>query len=200
MNEDLKTLLEKDSQRKPSTDKLDFVRDQIRYLRDLDIRIGNAEDTTKALRIERRDLVMSTLPDIFSQTKIDAITLQSEGNMPAYEAELKDYYRASINADWPPEKRDKALAWLRKHGLGDLIKTVVTIELGRGQATLLKKILAALRKLKVPFKTHDTIPWNTLTAAIKEMYQEGKPLKDAELELLGATVGRTVTIKQQKDN
>lgn len=186
-------------QQKVTADKLEFVRDQIRYMRDLDHRIGNLHEILKQLTVEKRELQYSTLPTLFMQNKISSISLMEEGNIPAYDAELKDFYHAKIDAEWPAEKRHNAMSWLEEHSLGDIIKTCFTIEIGRGNAKLTKKVMAALRALKVPFTQQQTVPWNTLTAAIKERYRDHKPLKDAELETLGANVGKIVTLKVKKD-
>jgi hypothetical protein len=189
----------RDSAQKPAQDKLDFVRDQIRYMRDLEKQIVDTEEILKRLKAEKQELQHNVLPTLFMQNKITAISLSEEGNLPAYDAELKDYYHANIKADWLPAQRASAIAWLDKHKLADIVKTVFTIEIGRGNAKLTKQVTAALRALKVPFTVQQTVPWKTLTAAVKEIYRSHRTLKDDELKVLGASVGKVVTLQQQKE-
>jgi hypothetical protein len=195
----LDKIIADDVKRGPSADKLEFVRDQVKYIRDLHKRIEDAEEIVKSLRNEKRELEFVTLPTLFMQNKITAISLAPEGNMPGYEAEIRDYYHANINAKWLPERKQAALDWLQKHKLGDIIKTVITIELGLGQSKVTTKLLAAIRTLKIPFTKQQSVPWNTLTAVVREMYQDGKPLKDSELNMLGAQVGKIVTLQPKKE-
>lgn len=196
----LEKMISDDVKRGPSSDQLALVRDQVRYIRDLEKRIEDAQEIVKGLRNEKRELEFVTLPSLFMQNKITAISLAPEGNLPAYEAKLKDYYHAKIAADWPPEKRLNALNLLKKFKLSDIVKTVITIEIGLGQSKLTSDVLAALRALKAPFTKQQTVPWNTLTAAIRERYQFGKTFKDDELKTLGATVGKIVTLHPKRED
>lgn len=188
-----------DSTRKTSKDNLEFLRDQIRYIRDLEHQIQNAEEKVKSLKRERLELQFSTLPALFMSNRISSINLDEEGNVPAYEAKLTDYYKANIEAEWPLSKREKAFAWLKKHRLGDIIKTVFTIEVGMGNAKLTNKVEEFLKLQKIPHRKHKAVPWNSLTSAVKEFYRANKPLSDNDLETLGARVGKIVTLKQAKD-
>jgi hypothetical protein len=154
----------------------------------------------KQLRGQRREMEYQILPDLFMQTGVTHIGLAAEGNEPPYEAKMQDHYHAVINVDWPEERRVEALKWVEKNKLGDLIKTVITIELGRGQSKLTTKVLTALRTLKVPFTKQQNVPWNTLTAAIREMYRDGRTLSDTELNMIGASVGKIVKLKPKKED
>jgi hypothetical protein len=200
IDESLEAMIMDDAHRKPQQDKLEFVRNQVRAMRDLQREIEDVEDLARRLRGKRREMEMQILPDLFMQTGVTHIGLAAEGNEPPYEAKMHDHYHAVISADWPLEKRQLALDWVENNNLGDLIKTVIIIELGKGQSKLTTKVLAALRALKVPFIKQQNVPWNTLTAAIKEMYRDGRVLSDTDLSTIGAVVGKIVKLKAKKED
>ena len=198
IDSELENEIRQETLRNPPTDKLEMVRDQIRYIRDLDLRIQNAEEVVKSLQREKHELEFSTLPTLFMENKITAISLEAEGNMPAYEAKINDYYRANIKSDWPQDRKQKAFDWLERHKLADIVKTIFTIEIGRGNAKLTKKIITWLRAQKIPHSKAQAVAWNTLTMAVKERYRDHKPLKDTELEIIGATVGKIVKLQPKR--
>jgi len=188
-----------DVKRKPPKDKLEFVRNQIRAMRDLDQDISDAEEKVKTLKRQRMEMEMVTLPDLFSQLNLTHIGLAAEGNQPPYEAKLKDYYHANIQAKWTEERREEALAWVENKGLGDTIKSVINIEFGLGTETQRETLIKVLKKNGVHFTEHRTVPWNTLTSALREMYQRGETLSDKELQTIGATVGKQVKLTPKKE-
>jgi hypothetical protein len=71
------------------------------------------------------------------------------------------------HANIPEARRDEAFAWLDKN-----------------------------RKLEVSYSSKLSVPWNTLTAFVKEQVEKGAVLP---LDILGATVGRVVKLKARKD-
>jgi len=191
--------LEQEADEAPPQDKLEFVRDQVRHMRDLERRIEDVEALGKELRGQRRHMETETLPDLFMELGINNLGLEAEGNMPAYDARLQDHYHANIRSDWPDGQQQEALEWLRDHGLGDIIKTVITIELGLGSGSLLDKVENFLNKLKIPYQRQQSVPWNTLTMMVKDRYRNGKPLGTKDLRVLGATVGHIVKLKPKKE-
>ena len=191
--------IEKDMAAKPPADKLEFIRDKIREVRDIEFKIADLENHISELNQTKRNLIFDALPTMFMQVGLNRLEIAAQGNLPAYEAKLNDHYHAVIKSDWPSSQRKAALQWVRKHKLGDIIKTTLTIELGLGQDKLLKKVLAALTKLGVVPTIEETVPWKTLTAVVKERFQDGKPLSDKDLTTLGATVSKMVKLNPVKE-
>jgi hypothetical protein len=191
--------IEKDMAAKPPADKLEFIRDKIREVRDIEFKIADLENHISELNQTKRNLIFDALPTMFMQVGLNRLEIAAQGNLPAYEAKLNDHYHAVIKSDWPSNQRKAALQWVRKHKLGDIIKTTLTIELGLGQDKLLKKVLAALTKLGVVPTIEETVPWKTLTAVVKERFQDGKPLSDKDLTTLGATVSKMVKLNPVKE-
>lgn len=190
--------IEADATRVPE-DKLDVIRNKISSLRDLDAKIADAEAYLSSLNRERRDLLFDTLPTMFMQIGLNHVGIAAKGNLPAYKAELVEHFHAVMQSNWPEERREACLKWVRKHKLDDIIKTVLTMEFGLGQSKTLKKVLTALKAIKVVPLKQELIPWSTLTAMVKEHYKAGKPLSDEDLRTLGASVSKIVKITQVRE-
>jgi len=178
-------------------DKLDRVRDAIRRLRDLLIRKEEASDLVKEISREVTQIEQSELVDLFDEAGIEKIVLPPEGNLPGYSAKAQPYYYACIQAGWPPDQREAAFKWLEDRQCGDLIKTVVTVELGLGEAEKTKKLVEALRAVGVAYDVRKSVPWNTLTAFARE---QAARLSLEDKETLGAVVGRIVKVTRRKDD
>ena len=180
-------------------DKLDRLRTAVRAKRDLDLEITQIEERLSNQKQQRHKLEHETLPELFMQARVTALSIPAEGNLPPYKAKLQDYYKAVISADWPEERQQTAFNLLDKLGLGDLIKTIVEIRFGRDERAATQKLLTAIRKLvrQDQINTRQGVQWQTLTAAIRAHYEGGDQLSDSELETLGATVGYNVTLKEE---
>jgi hypothetical protein len=182
----------------PGEPELEKIRDACKAARNLQLEISDAENALKEKRASLNDLERKVLPDLFSVAGITSLTLEANGNMPAYEAERSPYYRANIAANWPDEKRQEAFDWLEKNGGGDLIKAEIIITLPRKSEKLRKSVLAALKKLKLPDVEVDlAVPWSSLTSFVRECYEKRK-IKPP-LDKLGADVGEIVRLKVQKE-
>ena len=176
-------------------DKLDAVRAKVREARDLGVvALGLAEEL-KDTNGRVNKLQHEELPLLVLEAGIDKLGLDAEGNMPAFDTALKPYYHANITQ----ANAEKAFAWLEKEKHGDMIKNVFTIQLGMGDNVTAKELEKFLKKEKIPFERKRGVPWNTLTAFIKEQIEDRKVKpSDLPLDLLGAHVGKIVTMKPRK--
>lgn len=177
----------------PSTDALNKLRDKVRRARDIEQEVASIQERAQELQKEKQEILFKELPDLYEEYGVDKLGLEAEGNLPAYDTELKPYYHANI----PKDGEDEAFAWLEKNKHGDLIKTKIIVEMGRGDRALAKKVEAALKKLKVPYSSTLGVPWNTLTAFVREQIEQRQTTPP--LAILGATVGRVVTLKPRKE-
>jgi hypothetical protein len=178
--------------RAPSEDKLERVRDAVRAARDLQREKADLEERLRAVKTSIYKMEREDLPTLFGQVGIDAIGLAAEGNLPAYECALRPYVRANISADWDPERRDAAFAYLESAHAEDLIKTTITVRLSRGEHALARSVVAALKKLRVQPTVELSVPWNTLTAWVRERVSKNATPK---LDVIGAEVGEIVVLK-----
>jgi hypothetical protein len=174
-------------------DKLDRLREATKHLRNLTLEAEAREADLKLCKSQIDAMVKSTLPALFEEAGVTSIGIEAEGNMPAYEAKAQPYYHANIKADWEPEKKNEAFTWLTDHGHGDLIKSIITIEFGRGEYGTMKKVEDWLKKSKVLYTNDRAVPWASLTAFVKEQITKHNTIPP--LEILGATVGKVVKLK-----
>jgi hypothetical protein len=189
-------------QEAPPKDKLDRLRAACAAARDLDLEIQDLESRASAKKKELLEMRYKGLPDLFMSAGVSRVDIGPSGNMPAYEAKLTDHYHANISTSWDPERQDAGLDWLEDHGQGDLIKRTIEINLGRNEEKVFKQVMKVLKKIskiKDRISVQRAVPWNTLTAWLKEKYQNDEELGDADLQTLGAVVGKQVSIKPAKE-
>lgn len=191
-----------------NSDALRRARELVAKLRTNQLREQEIAEEAKEIAAENQRIQDRELTTLFGQLGITHLGIEATGNLPAFEARLKDYYRANIAASWPEDKRKAAHDWLEKNAPG-LMKTVITIVLPRGTAGVAKKIVAALRKFRLPsgapveFELERTVQHNTLSAWLREYYEvrmkKSKNEPVPPLALLGATVGQTVAVGPSKE-
>jgi hypothetical protein len=179
---------------KPSGDKLDRVRSEIFRLRDLEFQRDALAERVKVLSAEAQQIKDKTLVDLFDEAGVNSLGIDADGNMPPYEVEITDYYRANI----PEDKREAAFDYLRRIKQEDLIKTTFTVEFGLREGAASDRFARSLEKAGVQYSVKRGVPWNTLTAWFKAEHKR-KPLPAKAMELLGATVGRVAKVVKQKE-
>ena len=177
-------------------DKLEALRDMARRLRDKEKEITDLDERLRATKAEAAEIRTKKLVDLMAEVGVDKVGLPAEGNYPACDAELRPYYHAVISADWEPERRQAAFAWLDSAGHGDLIKTAITVLLPRDDRAMALSIQHYLEQCGVQHTVLLDVPWNTLTAFVREQVE--KYHRTPPLETLGATVGQVVKLKARK--
>jgi hypothetical protein len=177
-------------------DRLDALRNAVRELRNAEAEVTDLEERLRQRKADVRRAQREELPSFFHAAGLTTLTLEPEGNQPAYAVKLSPYVHASIAISAPQEQREKAFGWLEKHGASDLIKRTFTIETGRGEEAKVRKIEVALAKLKVPFELSYEVHWSTLTAWLKEQISKHQPIPP--LELIGGDVGEIVQVEKAK--
>lgn len=181
----------------PSDAGLARLRKKGQEMLEMDQRIKTLENELKEANVAYWDVRTKDMPDLMAEIGLSSFTL-SDGT----EVRVDPYYKANISADWPEDKREASFAHLDDLGAGDIIKTVVTVSFGRGMADELQEWLEKVRGLNFsfdppPLEMGRSVPWNTLTAFVKEQVTRGKGDK-LDLELLGATVATIAKIVPPK--
>jgi hypothetical protein len=158
--------------------------------------LQEAEELVERLKAQRRELAEVTIPDLMDAAGQDRIGLPEAG----VDIELKPYYSASLPKD--ADMREAALRWLVENGHGDLIKSEVSVEFGRGEhnaarsvAAVIEEQLVQMDMLDTPVRQNETVHHMTFGGFVRREYEEGRSLP---LTLLGATVGRAAKIKRRK--
>lgn len=199
MTDTLEDRLRTGRRAEPETDRLERARSLIRQARDMEIERDGLEERLKEANNALNQLHHKTLPDLFTEVGIDHLGIPAEGNLPAYEAALLPYYKASIAAEWPPEKQAAAFQVLIDKGHGDVIKHRFIVDFPRGDREAAQAFEALLRQNQVSFSQSLAVPWNTLTALVKTETEAERPFGTGELEKIGATVGQIVKPKPRKE-
>lgn len=187
------------------------IRTKAGELLQVESELRDLEEKQKQLSQRRNELRHKELPDLLSEFGLDSLGLPQAGE---YGADLVStpYYHANIAAEWDPEQRQAAFEYLDSIEAGDLVKNIVTLSFSREESELAAAYLEILRGTELrtmleaklgrrinwmPEPVVDrTVPWNTLTAFVKEQIESGASL---DLEKLGATVGSVAKIKFRKE-
>ena len=179
---------------KPSEDKLDQARIVLTQLRDLELEQVELEERLKTIAETVKLTKEKTIVDIFDEAGINRLGLPADGNLPPYEIEIGDFYKANI----PAETKEEAFDYLRKVGSEDLIKSTFTIEFGLREAKQTERFQRSLDKAGIEYSLKQGVPWNTLTAWFKTEHRK-KPLTVKAMALLGAVTGRVAKVVKQKE-
>lgn len=190
---DLLELVEEDKTRPVSQDKLDRLKAMGVKVMQLKKEIAEAEKALQEKQSRFHNLVSNEMPALFEETKTDRLGLPEYG----IDLVLTNYYHANIAADWTEERREAAFSWMEEQGHGDLVRVIVSVTFGK-QELREAKILADHLKTKFGYlpTVQKTIPWNSLTAWLKEQVE--KLHRVPPLELIGGTVGKVVKPKERK--
>lgn len=179
---------------KPSEDKLRRLRETVAQARDLELQIRNTMERLAELNDQLAKIENDTLPTMFQELGVTSMSLDTDGNHPAFVAELDTVYKANLPKDDRAQKAYKKFPWLR-----EMAKTRVEISFGRDEQARVKKLEAVLKKMRVPFDKELSVHWKTLTSEVRRRFEDGKPLPPADLDLLGAFVMTRVKLTEQKE-
>ena len=161
-------------------------------LANTDRAIGALETQLKELKTRRWDLVTKDIPRYMRDVGQDRIGLP-DWNVDVV---LVPYFKANIAADWPEEKRQAAFDALEAMGHGGVIRVELTYSFGRDRiedARALRDFVAEQwppeKEIPEPSVSMG-VPWQTLTALLRECTEKGIPFPMAETEAVVATVAQ----------
>jgi hypothetical protein len=172
-----------------------------------DQRLKRAEALVEAIKRRRTDLSTKVLPELMDTAQTDSLGL-SGANADVI---VETMYHAVIRADWPEAQRQSAFEHLDELGGGDLIKSIIAIQLPRDAYDQAVELLIAI-KLWLKHKKLDAVPtlrldvpWASLTAFVRDWMERpidahasvgGAPTLN--LTRLGATVMRVCRVVMRK--
>lgn len=166
----------------------------------LQIEIERVERNLSELKSRRYSLLSEQMPSMMDEMKVPFIGIGD------YRLDCVTHYKANIAADDPEEKREAAFKWVEDAGGGDVINNVVTVafpkELASEAAELAKDLTRRFdnRRGEVQISVEKKVPWNRLTKWLREFVEappkRGEKKLAVPLELLNASVGRVVKIKE----
>lgn len=179
----------------------------------IDQRIEKGTTLLKELTAQREKIMRYTLVDAMDAIGQDKMGL-GEFNVDIITSDFvhaslpnPDTEKDPVEAARKAELRRGGLDWLVENDFGDLIKTVVVVELPRGALEDAKRIAEYVRLMPRSDGTNEpagysasveeTVHWGTLTSFVKEQLK--RPEVVLPLEKLGAMVGRIAKIVKRKN-
>jgi len=160
--------------------------DEVIALRNLEDQVLSSEEHTKNLKEKARELSQVVIPKMMQEMNITKLKLKDGASI-----EVTNFYSARISA----EKQEEAFNWLRKHGLGDIIKNDVTVTFGRGEDN---KAMAYATLAKgqgyEPVQKIGVHP-QTLKAVVREQTESGQEMP---ADLFNTFVGNQTKIYRRK--
>jgi len=164
---------------------------------ELDTEIQELEKTLKDKKTRRHLVQTKDLPDLMNEIGVDVT------GVDGVRVELKQKCHASISTSWEDAKKQRAFEHLREIGGEDLIKQSLLVTAGRGSdekmlavAQRVRQMLAEL-ELEAAIKMEPSVQWNTLTAFVRSVLEEGSTPVD--LEVIGATYETVAEIVRKKE-
>jgi hypothetical protein len=135
---------------------------------------------------ELNGLEFQQLPDLMHELGVDSMTFQN-----GLTVKLSMFYKATL----PQSKslRERGLAWLRANGFGGIIKHEITATLPVGQSKYANALTKFLDKIGQPYTDKENVHHATLTAFIKEQFEQGNG--KLPLDALGAFIGERGQVK-----
>ena len=168
------------------TDNIQSLADQVQTLESLDADIKETENKLKEKKKELERLSGEVIPTMLSEMGLSELRLQDGSSI-----KVSTSYRAHISE----ANKEMAYNWLRKNGLGDIIKNEISVSFGRNEdnkaadyAELAKgQGFQPTQKLKVEPMT--------LKALVRERIEAGKEMPT---EIFGVFTENKTTIKRKQ--
>ena len=168
------------------TDNIQSLADQVQTLESLDTDIKETENQLKEKKKELERLSGEVIPTMLSEMGLSELRLQDGSSI-----KVSTSYRAHISV----ANKEAAFNWLRKNGLGDIIKNEISVSFGRNEdnkaadyAELAKgQGFQPTQKMKVEPMT--------LKALVRERIEAGKEMPT---ELFNVFVGNKTNIKRKQ--
>ena len=189
MSKSLSDLMAEDSQSPldlPSNEGLSGVQKLANDIVAAQTRVENLEADLKAAKQALLKLTDEDLPSQMTEIGLTNFTL-ADGS----KVDIKQTLSTRIKKD----NEEKAYAWLRKHGEGDIIKNTVTVRFGIEKDNEAKALVDELTEKQWEPERKEDIHPGTLKAWVKNRIEEGKEL---DMDLFGVWVGQRATINRAK--
>lgn len=164
---------------------------------ELDSEVSRLEEQLKNKKTRRHLVQTKELPDLMNEIGVDVTG--SDG----VRVELKQKCHASISSSWEDDKKQRAFDHLREIGGEDLIKQTLVVSAGKGSDDKMLAIAQRVRQmlaeveLEASIKMEPSVQWNTLTAFVRSVLEEGSTPVD--LEVIGATYETVAEIVRKKE-
>jgi hypothetical protein len=167
--------------------------EQAKSVADIAIRLKNKQKDVQTLEeaLAKAKEDLKRLEEIDLPDAMDSIGMKDFTLSSGEKISVKDTIAASIKG----ENKEPAYLWLVNNGHGDLIKTEIKTQLGRGEFEKAQKICESLKQsFGIIAQATQSVHYQTLSAWAREQLEAGVNIPK---DLLGVFIGRKATIKQK---
>lgn len=147
---------------------------------------GEIETLTKklsTLKEEHRVISETKLPDTLAEYGLSEVRLKDGKKIV-----VKEIVSAEIKKD----NEEKAFAWLRENGFGDLIKRVISTSFGKGEDKVADALSQQLAKKGLNVADKASVHAQTLKAFVREQIEAGNAALPKDI--FGVYEGKKATI------
>ena len=168
------------------TSSIQSLTDQLQMLEGLNSRIETSENNLKDLKKEHDRLSGEVIPTMMAEMGLSHLKL-----MDGSSVDVKPNYSATITV----ANREKAFNWLRQNGLGDIIKSEISVSFGRNEENKAADYAALAEERGYQPTQKLKVEPMTLKALVRERIEAGKEMPT---EIFNVFVGNKTTIKRKQ--
>jgi hypothetical protein len=156
--------LRKDAPNQVSNVNPDKLSKEINTLQEIQQEITNQENKLKDLKDREKYYANIIIPDLMNQLNLKTLTLK-DGSQIA----VKNIFGASIVA----EKKPEAFDWLRKSGMGAIVKNNITVRFGLDEDNKAEQYATLARGQGYEPDRQVAVHAGTLRNALQEFHEKG---------------------------
>ena len=156
--------LRKDAPNQVSNVNPDELSKEINTLQEIQQEITNQENKLKDLKDREKYYANIIIPDLMSQLNLKTLTLK-DGSQIA----VKNIFGASMVA----EKKPEAFDWLRKSGMGAIVKNNITVRFGLDEDNKAEQYATLARGQGYEPDRKIAVHAGTLRTALRDYHQRG---------------------------
>jgi hypothetical protein len=168
------------------TEGIQSLADQVERLEGVDSEIEDAESRLKLLKKKRDHISGEVIPTMMSEMGLAELKLHDGSHL-----KVSTSYRATITE----ANKVAAFNWLRKNGLGDIIKNEISVSFGRNEDNKAADYAALAQERGYQPTQKLKVEPMTLKALVRERIEAGKEMPT---EIFGIFSENKTTIKRNK--
>ena len=168
------------------TEGIQSLADQVERLELCDDRIADIENDLKMMKKKRDHISGEVIPTMMSEMGLAELKLHDGSHL-----KVSTSYRATITE----ANKVAAFNWLRKNGLGDIIKNEISVSFGRNEDNKAADYAALAQERGYQPTQKLKVEPMTLKALVRERIEAGKEMPT---EIFGIFSENKTTIKRNK--
>ena len=168
------------------TEGIQSLADQVERLEDLEARLKLQEDEIKGTKAQIQKVSGDIIPTMMSEMGLAELKLHDGSHL-----KVSTSYRATITE----ANKVAAFNWLRKNGLGDIIKNEISVSFGRNEDNKAADYAALAQEHGYQPTQKLKVEPMTLKALVRERIEAGKEMPT---EIFGIFSENKTTIKRNK--